>query len=83
MERTWSDWALLPTSDVVYLAPSLLSGQSFRWTRGLQDENCFVGVLASTLIELQQQGEVGPVQFRCMGGNTRDAAALLHAHLRA
>ena len=78
----WSDtaWTSLATHHTIQLAPTLLSGMSFRWARTAGDGS-FVGVLGKIIIEVRFEGQ--DLQFRC--GDTshaEEAAALLRAHLR-
>lgn len=81
-DTEWPDtWTALPFS--CNLAPTLLSGMSFRWRRVTSHGDCYVGVLGTTIVELRQDRDHA-VSFRCANGvHAADVAShLLHAHLR-
>ena len=79
-------WTLLPLGgDSLQLAPTLLSGMSFRWWRTSAAN--YVGVLGAFIFELHQDEITGEVFYRSRSQETSsDAAAsatsLLLAHLR-
>ena len=75
------DWTPLPFTGALRCAPTLLSGMSFRWSRVAETDDCFVGVLGSTTIELREEPS-GGVSFRCRAKQRAEAAALLRSHLR-
>ena len=78
---TWTAWELLDGAGprALRLAPTLLSGMSFRWERR-EETDSFLGVLGGTVFELREQGEA--VAFRSSGPDANAARALLRRHLR-
>ena len=63
------------------LAPTLLSGMSFRWRRSADDSSIFSGVLGSHIVEVRADAE--SAYFRCgSDSDPRSVEALLRAHLR-
>ena len=83
------DWSATPFTALgtdpatLSLAPSLLSGMSFRWRRE-ETSGTFVGVLGSTIYELREETD-GSVSFRAASPSSaklEDPASLLRAHLR-
>ena len=67
-----SDWASSPwrvlrdtPPTALRLAPTLLSGMSFRWRRE-ESSGTFVGVLGSRIFELREDEEGGTISFRAM-----------------
>tara|TARA_B110001452_G_scaffold149984_1_gene124813 strand:+ start:1246 stop:2472 length:1227 start_codon:yes stop_codon:yes gene_type:complete len=78
----WSDqqWAPLDgtTTAALRLAPTLLSGMSFRWERSSDDT--YVGVLDGVICELRESGE--SVDFRSSEPDVAVARTVLRRHLR-
>ena len=82
-DGAWQEaaWRPLATHRVVRLAPTLLSGMSFRWSRVSDNEGTFVGVIGTMILEVRECG--GGLEFRCAEPSyAAEAAALLRAHLR-
>jgi N-glycosylase/DNA lyase len=85
MSSSWnarsSSWRPLHTNGVsIALAPTLLSGMTFRWKRTVS--GTFIGVLGTHAIELCE-GTSGNLSWRCTNNDdVTSADALLRAHLR-
>jgi 3-methyladenine DNA glycosylase/8-oxoguanine DNA glycosylase len=88
-DDTWPDaWTPLE-AEATNLAPSLLSGMSFRWWKvgsiGDDEEEAaghFVGVLSGEVVELKQSG-MGAVSYRCRRSSDQEVVvSLLRSHLR-
>ena len=67
--------------DALRLAPTLLSGMSFRWRRREQDDEVYVGVLGRTVLEVREDEHAS--YFRVILGDTsvEQALGMLRAHL--
>lgn len=85
MDSAWSEWQVLERTGPrsLRLAPTLLSGMSFRWWRrkeGEEEEETFLGVVEDTICELKELDAA--VCFRSSNPDTDAACALLRKHLR-
>lgn len=75
-----SSWRTLHTHGVsISLAPTLLSGMTFRWRRTIS--GTYIGVLGTHAIELCE-GASGNLSWRTNKNDATSAEALLRAHLR-
>ena len=77
-----SCWATLAPADTLRLAPTLLSGMSFRWARNAETDT-YLGVLGTTIYELREDEHTSFYRVQGAGGPpTTGATRQLYRRLR-
>ena len=74
MNDEWIDLQVTPTS--LRLAPTLLSGQSFRWHYRKQSDS-YLGCVARRVFELREDADTTHFRVVCGGGRQHEENAEL------